>query len=85
MTSLEKIVSLCPERLYPGHGPVVEDGHAVITQYITHRNAREKQVSNGDHTCFVDIISLYTKIIGDGLFEVLFGPGDPIPDGGTYL
>lgn len=44
MASLGKLLSLCPKRLYPGHGPVVEDGQAVISQYIAHRNAREKQV-----------------------------------------
>ena len=45
MSSLEKLLKLRPQKLYPGHGPIVEDGEAVIRQYITHRNARENQVS----------------------------------------
>ena len=45
MASLEKLLALCPDRLYPGHGPVVEDGQAVISQYVAHRKAREKQVN----------------------------------------
>lgn len=49
MTSLGKLLTFGPKRLYPGHGPVVEDGQAVINHYIAHRNAREKQVGvHGD-------------------------------------
>lgn len=45
MASLEKLLSQCPERLYPGHGPVIEDGQGTIRHYIAHREAREKQAS----------------------------------------
>ncbi len=31
-------------RLYPGHGPVVDDGATKITQYIAHRQQREDEV-----------------------------------------
>lgn len=31
-------------RLYPGHGPVIEDGLAVITEYIAHRKLREDEI-----------------------------------------
>ncbi|KAI8060441.1 putative metallo-beta-lactamase domain protein [Gongronella butleri] len=44
MDGLRKLVSLNPGQLYPGHGPVVQDGTAKITEYITHRDAREKQI-----------------------------------------
>lgn len=32
------------ETVYPGHGPVVSDGPALIQQYITHRMQREAQI-----------------------------------------
>ena len=44
MKSLEVILNLSPHVIYPGHGPVVTDAVTKITEYIKHRNMREKQV-----------------------------------------
>jgi len=44
MKSLEVILALKPSRLYPGHGPVVEDPVPKIEFYINHRNEREQQI-----------------------------------------
>jgi len=44
MKSLEVILALKPSRLYPGHGPVVDDPVPKIEYYIRHRNEREEQV-----------------------------------------
>lgn len=48
LASLKKLVDLAPQEpktaLYPGHGPVIEDGRAKMEQYIAHRLEREQQV-----------------------------------------
>lgn len=44
MASLQKTLDLQPKRLYPGHGPVIQDGVAKIKEYLEHRQQREDQV-----------------------------------------
>lgn len=44
LKSLEEMRTLFNGRAYPGHGPVIEDGPAKITEYIAHRRQREEQV-----------------------------------------
>ncbi|XP_072041879.1 endoribonuclease LACTB2-like [Amphiura filiformis] len=44
MKSLEKLVSLKPQKLYPGHGPVIDDAVPKVQMYIDHRNMRERQI-----------------------------------------
>lgn len=44
LASLERLGEVDIERIYPGHGPVVEDGPAKLAEYIAHRREREVQV-----------------------------------------
>ena len=44
MASLRKLKSLEVKRIYPAHGPVIEDGPAKIQEYIDHRLMRERQI-----------------------------------------
>lgn len=44
LESLRRVQSLEPARVYPGHGPVIEDPAALIAQYLSHRESRERQV-----------------------------------------
>ena len=44
MNSLERLQALGVRRIYPAHGPVVEDGPALIAEYIEHRLLRERQI-----------------------------------------
>lgn len=44
LASLERLRSLDLRRIYPGHGPAIEDPSAKIIEYIEHRHVRERQV-----------------------------------------
>jgi glyoxylase-like metal-dependent hydrolase (beta-lactamase superfamily II) len=47
IASLERLRDLEIDRIYPGHGPVIETPAAVIEEYIEHRLMRERQVVDG--------------------------------------
>jgi glyoxylase-like metal-dependent hydrolase (beta-lactamase superfamily II) len=44
MSSLRKLLDLDVRRIYPAHGPVIENGPGRIREYIEHRNMREGQI-----------------------------------------
>ena len=44
LRSLERLLTLSPQRLLPAHGPIIDDPRAVLTGYIEHRLSRERQV-----------------------------------------
>jgi len=44
MASLARLLALAPRRIYPAHGPVIEDGVAKLREYIAHRHDRERQI-----------------------------------------
>jgi glyoxylase-like metal-dependent hydrolase (beta-lactamase superfamily II) len=44
LAGLELLKALRPKRIWPGHGPVVDDPVAKIDQYIAHRLERERKL-----------------------------------------
>lgn len=44
LESLARLAALEPIRLFPGHGPIIQDPRNVFDEYIAHRQAREAQV-----------------------------------------
>jgi len=44
MDSLRRVQGLDVRRIYPAHGPVIEDAPALIQEYIDHRLLRERQI-----------------------------------------
>ncbi|CAF1047741.1 unnamed protein product, partial [Brachionus calyciflorus] len=44
MNSLNKMLKIKPDTIYPGHGPVVKDGVDRIEYFIRHRTKRNEQI-----------------------------------------
>ncbi len=44
LESLERLRAFDIQRIYPGHGPIIQDPQAKIAEYIEHRRMRERQV-----------------------------------------
>jgi glyoxylase-like metal-dependent hydrolase (beta-lactamase superfamily II) len=44
LASLNRLLALQPRTIYPGHGPIVADAVAKLTEYIEHRHQRVQQV-----------------------------------------
>lgn len=42
--SLDRLLGVAPRRIYPAHGPLIEDGPAKLREYIAHRHQREAQI-----------------------------------------
>lgn len=47
LSTLNLLLALDITRIYPGHGPSIDAPHDTLTQYITHRGDRERQVLEG--------------------------------------
>ncbi len=44
MASLDRLLGVEPTRIYPAHGPCIEDGTGKVRQYIAHRLEREREI-----------------------------------------
>ncbi len=44
LRSLDRLLAEKPARIYPAHGPCIEDGVAKLREYIAHRHERERQI-----------------------------------------
>lgn len=45
LTSLERMLEATSGRIYPAHGPVIEDGPGKIREYLAHRADREREIA----------------------------------------
>ena len=60
LASLDRIASLRPSRIFPGHGPVIDAPLALIAAYIAHRRMRDEQVK----ACLRDGVTDIDAIVG---------------------
>jgi glyoxylase-like metal-dependent hydrolase (beta-lactamase superfamily II) len=65
MASLRRLQGLDIERIYPAHGPVIEDATAKIQEYIDHRLDRERQILEALAEGRVTIPAMVEKIYAD--------------------
>jgi glyoxylase-like metal-dependent hydrolase (beta-lactamase superfamily II) len=60
MDSLRRLDALKATVLYPGHGPVLHDPSTVVSQYLAHREERERQILDAiraGHATPADIVA----------------------------
>lgn len=66
LQSLEHLKTLGIRRMYPGHGPVIENPAEVLDYYVAHRLEREQQVTDAirdGHERVADVVSaVYTDV-----------------------
>lgn len=68
LKSLQRIRNLNPSRIYPGHGPVIDDPATKVEEYINHRLQRERQILDALATnpeCAVDVQDIVAKLYPD--------------------
>jgi endoribonuclease LACTB2 len=64
LESLHKMKSLGAQRIYPGHGPLIESATDKINEYITHRQEREDQI--------VALLSKNGSLSLDGITGIIY-------------
>lgn len=62
LASLHRIAALRPARALPAHGPAIEDPLALITSYLAHRDARERQVLEALATGSATVAAIVDRI-----------------------
>lgn len=66
LASLDRLLALPDLRaILPAHGPVVEDGPALLREYVAHRLLRERQVIEGLQAGLTTIPALVNRIYAD--------------------
>jgi len=65
MASLRRLQQLDARRIYPAHGPVIEDAPAKIREFIDHRMMRERQILDALGDGLATIPAMVERIYAD--------------------
>lgn len=65
LKSLERLKATGVKRIFPGHGPAVDDGQGKLAEYIAHRRDRERQVIDALKAGNTDIPGMVKHIYTD--------------------
>jgi hydroxyacylglutathione hydrolase len=65
MASLRRLQGLDVRRIYPAHGPVIEDGPGRIAEYVEHRLMRERQILEALGDGLATIPAMVSRIYAD--------------------
>lgn len=70
LRSLERLANLKPDRIFPGHGDVIDRPLELIEAYLRHRHLRERQIVECLATGTTDVDAIVRRLypdLGDGL------------------
>jgi glyoxylase-like metal-dependent hydrolase (beta-lactamase superfamily II) len=62
--SLQRIRALKPRRLYPGHGPLIDQPSTLIDEYLRHRAIREAQILEALRTGATSPEAIVARVYG---------------------
>jgi ribonuclease/clavin/mitogillin len=65
LDSLRRLLTLDFRRIYPAHGPVIEDGPGRVREYIEHRHLRERQILTALGDGLATIPAMVERIYAD--------------------
>ena len=66
LASLRRLLGIGLKTIHPGHGPVIEDAEAIVSEYVEHRLEREAQilaaVERGARTVGEVVADVYSEV-----------------------
>lgn len=65
LQSLRRIQQLDVQRIYPAHGPVIDDAQGILAEYIEHRLLRERQILAALSDGLTTIPAIVARIYAD--------------------
>lgn len=65
LESLERLLRLEPDRLYPGHGDPVDDAEGRLRSYLRHRREREEQVRRAVEEGASSVAEIRRRVYGE--------------------